>query len=272
MNRALHSFFLFNVVAATTVAFTCVAHAGRYEPIKGKGIEVCEAYKKNLESFQDSEPMACERKINPEFKDFSKPIWENVDLEQHRELFRRLSKYDGGLNRIYSNGVIDQWGKSVYDDDKELQLTIDAHKKMGYRFISRTRISSKEFGRDQLDVLRYRKDSCPHPSAYHSSNLYVLIEDPSVKDAMIHAAHPVEVKLRKEVSQNMGTDTTVDIFLYKNSMYIDKYCLSEQPGCTAKDTLIVFKYGTVRNPNSRSALDEYMTGFNTVCEYQYLSK
>src|SRR3989344_7316012 len=268
MKQKSLSFFTSILLALASVALADMAHAGRYELIKGKGVEVCEAYKKNLESFSDPYPvMACERKINPEFKDFEKPNWEKVDLEQHRELFRRLKKYDDGLGRIYFGGVISQFGKSVYDDDKALQMKIDAQKKMGYRFISRTKVNSKDPGLGQLDILRYRKDSCPYPASYYASNLHVLIEDPSVKDAMIHGGHPVEVKLRTEVSQNSGRDTDVGIFLYKELMYIDKYCLSKQPGCTAKDTLIVYKYSTVRNPKSKSVLDEYITGFHKICEY-----
>jgi len=56
-----------------------MAHAGRYELVKGKGVEVCEAYKKNLNSFKPSEPMRCDRLVNPEFKDFQKPKWERID-------------------------------------------------------------------------------------------------------------------------------------------------------------------------------------------------
>lgn len=53
--------------------------AGQYELVKGKGVEVCEAYQKNLNSFSPTEPMRCERPVNPKFKDFQKPKWERID-------------------------------------------------------------------------------------------------------------------------------------------------------------------------------------------------
>ena len=49
------------------------AHAGQYVLEKGKGVEVCEAYEKNLNSFKPRGPFRGNRPINPEFKDFSKP-------------------------------------------------------------------------------------------------------------------------------------------------------------------------------------------------------
>jgi len=49
------------------------AVAGRYDLVKGKGVEVCEAYEKNLNSFKPRLPFRGQRPVNPEFKDFSKP-------------------------------------------------------------------------------------------------------------------------------------------------------------------------------------------------------
>ena len=90
------------------IALTGPAHAGeapsaptagpRYELIKGKGVEVCEAYGKNLNSFHQAEPMRCERSIDAEFKDFSKPEWKRIDglasyplVESAHELLERPS-------------------------------------------------------------------------------------------------------------------------------------------------------------------------------------
>ena len=48
-------------------------HYSRYVLVKGKGVEVCEAYAKNLNSFKFVAPFRGQRPINPQFKDFSKP-------------------------------------------------------------------------------------------------------------------------------------------------------------------------------------------------------
>jgi hypothetical protein len=242
--------------------------AGEYVLVNGKGVEVCEAYKKNLESFNEPRPMACERKINTNFKDFEKPVWEKVDLEKHRELFRRVLKYYSTTGNIYFGKTIAQFGKSIYDDETELNSRIKDHKESGYSFIKHTRIDIDNDTKPD-DVLIYRDNPCPDGPPFHSSNLYLLLEDPSVKDAMICSACRAEDQLRKEISQNSGTDTTVDVFRYKSVTYIDKYCLSKQPGCMAKDTLIVYKYGSVRDPKAKSVLDEWKTGFHKICEYQY---
>lgn len=245
--------------------------AGEYILIKGKGVEVCEEYKKNLESFNDPQPMMCERKINPDFKDFEKPSWEKVDLEEHRELFRRLLKYHGSTYRIYFGKTIAQFGKSTYDDETELNSRIKDHKESGYSFIKHTRIDIAN-DTHPVDILIFRERNCPDGPPFYASNLYLLLEDPSVKDAMICSACPAEEQLRKEISLNNGMDTDMDVFRYKGVTYIDKYCLNKQPSCTAKDTLIVYKYGSVRNPKSKSVLDEWITGFNKICEYQYKNK
>lgn len=58
------------------VTFTIVpALAGQYELIQGKGVEVCEAYEKNLNSFKPRQPFRCGRPVNPEYKDFTKPVF-----------------------------------------------------------------------------------------------------------------------------------------------------------------------------------------------------
>ena len=51
MIKLPHSFVLFAFTAAASAVFAYPAHAGRYELIKGKGVEVCGAHKHNPESF-----------------------------------------------------------------------------------------------------------------------------------------------------------------------------------------------------------------------------
>jgi hypothetical protein len=62
-----------------------ISWAGEYMLEKGKGVEVCEAYSKNLNSFNlhSQYVMACERKINPIFADFKKPEWEKLELRDN---------------------------------------------------------------------------------------------------------------------------------------------------------------------------------------------
>ena len=69
-----------------------VATAGDYVLMLGKGIEVCEAYLKNLNSFPDDPPMVCERKVNPKFSEFSKPIWQPQDALEHLNLLEQIEQ------------------------------------------------------------------------------------------------------------------------------------------------------------------------------------
>ncbi len=74
--------------------FPAAVFAGEYVLIKGKGVEVCEEYGKNLNSLNP--PLfrtMYERKLNPEFKDFSKPEWEKLYYE-HRESEKLFPKID----------------------------------------------------------------------------------------------------------------------------------------------------------------------------------
>lgn len=257
---------VFSIALAATL-LTAPVLAGEYDLIKGQGVEVCEAYKKNLESFNEPKPMQCDRKINPEFTDFGEPLWEKVDLEQHRELFRRVLRYQGADR--------DQFGGKF--DDVELDRAIKEHKERSYPFVSRTKYNLTPYGKGVSDILIYRYGACPDGPPYHASNIYLLTEAPGVQDAMIGAQSPLQKQLHSEISPNNGRDTSVGIFDYKSIPYIDKYCLSKQPGCTDKDTLIVFKYGPIptkpKHPDDEFKVgDEFKLGFKKICEYHYFYK
>ena len=82
MKQKSLSFFTLVSFALLSVAFADTVHAGRYELIKGKRVEVCEAYQKNLNSINHPYPMMCEREINAAMKDFKKPEWRKPSDEQ----------------------------------------------------------------------------------------------------------------------------------------------------------------------------------------------
>src|SRR4030042_5388287 len=75
--------------------FPSLALADEYVLVKGKGIEVCEEYGKNLNSLVLKEYMVCERKINPKFTDFKKPEWLEIDLWKNREFLRKVECFLG---------------------------------------------------------------------------------------------------------------------------------------------------------------------------------
>lgn len=69
-----------------------VATAGNYLLAIGKGIEVCEAYLNNLNSFPKHPPMVCDRPLNPKLTDFSKPQWQPLEVWPNRHLLRQARR------------------------------------------------------------------------------------------------------------------------------------------------------------------------------------
>lgn len=71
------------------------AHAGKYELIKGQGVEVCEAYKRNLNSFGSHWPMNCEREVDPEMAKLglTKPEWHSLEPIKHFNLIVDIDKF-----------------------------------------------------------------------------------------------------------------------------------------------------------------------------------
>lgn len=97
-------------ILATVALFALAAVpavAGRYELVKGKGVEMCEAYEKNLNSFKPGLPFRGARPINPEFKDFSKPDLKPGSFPADK-IYRLLWERD--VNPIYYFPVT-EWSK-----------------------------------------------------------------------------------------------------------------------------------------------------------------
>jgi hypothetical protein len=81
--------------------FHAHSKGGEFEIIHGAGRDVCLAYKQNLESFDESKikPFFCERPLNEEFPDFSRPPTRNLDISQHKELYKDVLSYLGNVSR-----------------------------------------------------------------------------------------------------------------------------------------------------------------------------
>ncbi len=65
----------------------------RYKLVNGNGVEVCEAYQANLNSFNAAEPMLCERKIDTGFEALTGVEWKQLDLWENRELYWNLKNF-----------------------------------------------------------------------------------------------------------------------------------------------------------------------------------
>lgn len=217
---------------------TYPAHAGRYEIVKGKGVEVCEAYKKNLESFNDPLPMVCERKINPAFSEFEKPVWQSVNVGQGegRVLLHRILNYQHA-------GEYDQFRKNLYRDS-DLNGFIKEYESSRTPILRRAKIDIDNDGRAD-DVAIFRNGYCPETSVapHFAANIYLLKAGLEPNEPMIDASYPAERLLRGNINPNQGEFAPSDLFRYKEKSYIDKYCAFRNrfTGCDEADNLIVFK-------------------------------
>ncbi len=245
------------ISAALPFAFTIsAAHAGQYVLEKGKGVEVCEAYKKNLESFKLDYPMACERKINPEFKDFEKPEWEVIEpFGNGRELLRRVMRY-----HVWRRGQFAE-GK---DEESRLDHVVQSRKEhpwVDQSLMSRTHIDINNDGSKE-DLLAFHFGFCGDTTVvpYPETNLFEIKKGPKQDEVMIATETSIEKLLRTKVSPGGGGLTIADLFRHKNKTYIDKYCLLKNifTGCDDVDILTVFK------------IEKNIT--NEICRYKYHAK
>ena len=92
-----------------------LATAGDYALAVGKGIEICEAYLKNLNSFPKHPPMVCERPLNPKLTDFTKPSWKELNAQEHLELLKQIwrSFDDLTAEQFEQSPLKDQWIASL---------------------------------------------------------------------------------------------------------------------------------------------------------------
>jgi hypothetical protein len=66
------------------------AFAGSFTLFEGKQYELCREYAKNLAAFPDLSDKTYEWPLDPKLKDFTKPRWEAVDIQQHMDVVKTL--------------------------------------------------------------------------------------------------------------------------------------------------------------------------------------
>ena len=80
------AFFLWLLIAD-------LVSAGDYKLVLGKGIEVCEAYLKNLNSFPKAPAMVCERPLNPDLRELRRPNWESLRVMDNLDLLGQVERH-----------------------------------------------------------------------------------------------------------------------------------------------------------------------------------
>jgi hypothetical protein len=217
-----------------------VATAGEYVLVLGKGIEVCEAYLKNLNSFPDDPPMVCEQKVNPKFPELSKPVWQPLDVQEHFDLLEQIEQQRSQHYESEEDFIRDR-GKRVAGFNERIA-------KRELR-LATTELEIEQNGTITKEaVLRYEIYDCDPTNEMQFSGstgrtLYVLNAE--------------RTQLDIEKSKNVSYLGRADIFLFKNRVYLTQW--GGNMGFKNGTLAVYPPLGTVNYPGSR-------------CDYRYKDK
>jgi len=209
-------------IASLPLALTMpAAYAGQYVLEKGKGVEVCEVYGRNLNAFSYLPyPMACERKLDPQFTDFSKPKWDEMDVWENRLLLRETDSFLG-LKHAYADAE-----KNPTEWERLLKDRIRARHAVFF-------LASIDIDNDGQDdkVLRYLNGDCTG-THFYGTPLLVLRPDKSALD--IEKTSPLLQNPDRGSSKSEAGRwgyTMYDVFSYKGQSYFDLWSeLADQKG------------------------------------------
>jgi hypothetical protein len=181
-----------------------LATAGEYVLVIGKGIEVCEAYLKNLNSFPDDPPMVCDRKVNPKFPEFRKPAWHPLDALKYFDLIEQIERERPSQT------------EEEYARNREtLVARYKEHIASGRIRLAVTDLDIEQNGRTTKEVvLQYEHGDCDSMSESHFAHsagrsLYVLNAERTQIDV--------------EKSKNISYLGRVDVFLFKDRVYLTQW-------------------------------------------------
>lgn len=232
--------------------------AGQYGLVKGAGVEVCEAYRRNFEPRHDAEPMACERHYDPAIKGFASPEWQKLDVMKYIGLYKKAAIY------INEYEVL----KPLSKEDLEWSL-------QGTEARVKDPRNSTEFYLTRLDlngdgklanVLAIRENACgPEPTGkVPRTRLYVLNE------TLTDIDYPHQDSWG-------GWDINATIELYQGKPYIEAYQPDDNWGhlLTGSGKLRVFRELSPQDL-AHNIKPDYGNGVNgapyrlkTVCEIHY---
>ncbi len=197
---------------------------------EGKGVEVCEIYKKNLEALGNPN-LACERKVSPEYEGIIKlPEWRKLDLWENRNLWAQVEKMgNGGINRP-------GWMKSM-DTPMDDQRTIDNLAERYHTDIQRYNrevyklyvadIDMDNDGKNEK-VLREHNGLCGESAHYAAIALFVLDEKGDAVN--VQKSRPLfqdsnSNRWAEDIQQKgvFGNGSMYDAFIYKERSYFDRW-------------------------------------------------
>lgn len=168
-----------------------LAHGGRYEVLMGKGVEVCEGYAANLNSFKPYYPMLCDRSVNPRFSDLKKPKWQRLDFEKNLELIVSIDRL---LRPTYFRQPeirVPSLRGNVEQDNYRYQVTIvdidnDGKTEPVLRFVEACWDGSPRLGGSALVVLQKNRREVDIGKSQLISNAELRNYSGGMRDVFLH--------------------------------------------------------------------------------------
>ncbi len=214
-----------------------VATAGDYVLMLGKGIEVCEAYLKNLNSFPDDPPMVCERKVNPEFPEFSKPAWQPLDALKNLNLIEQIERW-----KPYETGFENPKRR------EEILALIKARIASGRIRLALANIDIEQNGTTANEtVLQYEYADCDPANESNFAGL---------AGRAFYVLSPGKIQIDVERSKSVHFYNRADIFLFKERVYLTHWGGN-----------LAFRNGTLSVASPLHAIN-----YRTRCDYRYKAR
>lgn len=218
-----------------------------YELIKGKGVDVCDAYLKNLSSFNGT--IWVRRPINPEFKDFSKPEWGKTiwsgaidhSVPDPDDLFQKINDFlfKRDANPAYYVSLEDQlaWSGAKQQIEKAHEGFIDYREQSHVAGNSIGRVDIDNDGKQELvyydnnsggQLLMVLKDD--GTDIDYAKTRFVMQHKSRAEDRLgvFRPLHDNEKLLgdfekytHKKLDENAIYDASYDVFFYKGKTYFD---------------------------------------------------
>lgn len=204
------------VLVLVLLLLPAVSFADELVLVKGKGVEVCEAHLKNLQSLTLNE-MVCQRDESyPEANGITRPKWERLELKENKELTRKIEKFlEGG----------DQFVKvKMYDDEKEFEHYLNGPLKNSFIRIAEVDIANS--GKAEK-VLLYNARLCKIERRYYYARPLLILDE---------AKNQIDVKKTEPLLQNTTKEDAdigllaigheykaYDILFYKDTAYFNRW-------------------------------------------------
>jgi hypothetical protein len=239
------------LASASLILVGAPAWAGRYDLVKGKDVEVCDAYKKNFKSFDNSRPMACERQYDPHIKGFESPHWQKLDIKKYLHLYKQAETYT-------ATGYLSE--KDIKDMVESRGQFAMAHQGKTELYLARLDIN----GDGRMDnILAVRDLSCgPNPEAEKTKKMRLYFLNDTLTD--------IDYGRQKDWD---GIYNNATLVLYKGKPHIERYSPEDGWGnlFTKKGWFYVVQVS--RRPVSKyfdRDVGDQKVFLNGICEFEFL--